>query len=134
MHVEDIVQIDTALTALESGQVAWALEELGYVHGMIVGKHLSEQAFNRNFEAMIAEPLYWAGKRDVAQRNVNVHGIYSGLRDGTMTLPDAIALLSVIRDQELVDALRTDLEALEHAWQSAADIFPTPSPRSSRAP
>jgi hypothetical protein len=122
-HVVDIGQIDAALNALSLGQVAWALGELGYVNNMETGQYLSEQAYTTNLEDMARDPLYWGGESDLAQQHANVHWIYTGLRDGTMTTQDAATELQTIRDNQLLAWLKTDLEALRDAWQAAAEIL-----------
>jgi hypothetical protein len=122
-HVLDIGQIDAALNALSFGQVEWARDELAYVYNMLTGQHLSEQAYTTNREDMEKEPLYWGGEFDLAQQHADVHWIYTGLRDATMTTQDAVTELQAIRDNQLLDWLATDLDALRDAWQAAAEIL-----------
>jgi hypothetical protein len=123
-HVLDIGQIDAALSALSFGQVASARVELAYVYGMLTGQYLSEQVYTTNREDMEKEPLYWGGESDLAQQHADVHWIYAGLApDGSMTPGEAIMELQAIRDNQLLDWLKTDLEALQDAWQAAAEIL-----------
>jgi hypothetical protein len=71
-------------------------------------------------DAMINHQMYWGDDFDQQQAYIDVHGIYTGLSDGTLSRADALTALREIVLTQLRPWLQEDLGALTDAWQEAA--------------
>jgi len=119
-HVRDLVRVETAISALRAGRVPTALRALGKVSSMEWGQLFSPETYRATMDSMIGGEMYWGDDFDQQQAYVDVHGIYLGLKDGTLSTSDAIEELASIRRTELRPWLREDLESLRTAWREAA--------------
>jgi len=119
-HVRDLVQVEAAISALRAGGVPAALRALGKVSSMEWGRLFSPETYRATMDSMIGGEMYWGDDFDQQQAYVDVHGIYLGLKDGTLSTSDAIGDLASIRRTELRPWLREDLESLRTAWREAA--------------
>jgi hypothetical protein len=122
-HAHDIASVDATLTALQRGRLNQALKALTSVYSMEWGHRFGEHAYQQVFTWMNENDRYWGAEWDQQQDYVNVHWIYLGLNDGTLTQPDAMQALGDVRSSQLVPWLREDLGTLEWAWYQAADII-----------
>ncbi len=127
-HSNDIDAINSALVALNRGRVQNALRALETVYSMEWGHLCSPEAYNTILSWMYNDELYWGGEWDQQQAYVDVHWIYVGLRDGTVTIDDAKAALKDIKATQLVPWLQEDLMTLERAWLEAAGILADTTP------
>jgi len=119
-HVRDLVQVEAAISALRAGGVPAALRALGKVSSMEWGRLFSPETYRATMDSMIGGEMYWGDDFDQQQAYVDVHGIYLGLKDGTLSTSDAIGDLASIRRTELRPWLREDLESLRTGWREAA--------------
>lgn len=119
-HVRDLVRVETAISALRAGRVPTALRALGKVSSMEWGRLFSPETYRATMDSMIGREMYWGDDFDQQQAYVDVHGIYLGLKEGTLSTSDAIEELASIRRTELRPWLREDLESLRTAWREAA--------------
>ncbi len=122
-HSHDIEAINAALSALNRGRVANALTALETVYSMEWGRVCSPEAYNTIMSWMWNDVMYWGGEWDQQQAYVNVHWIYLGLADGTLSIMDAKAALKEIKNTQLVPWLQEDLMTLENAWLDAAGML-----------
>ena len=122
-HSNDIGAINAALSALNRGRVNNALSALETVYSMEWGHLSSPEVYNTILSWMYNDELYWGGEWDQQQAYVNVHWIYVGLADGTMTPSDAKTALKEVKSSQLVPWLQEDLMTLESAWLEAAGML-----------
>jgi len=129
-HVNDLGYIDTAIAALarDKGRVNQALKALESVYSMEWGHLFSAEVYNTVMGWMINDSMYWADDFDQQQAYVNVHSIYTGLKDGTLSKSDAITALDDIRNTQLIPWLEEDLTSLELAYMDAAEILSNAQP------
>jgi hypothetical protein len=127
-HSNDIGAINEALAALKRGRVQNALGALETVYSMEWGRVCSPEVYNTIMSWMWNDELYWGGEWDQQQAYVNVHWIYLGLKDGTMTIEDAKAALMDVKKTQLQPWLQEDLMTLESAWLEAAGMLASAVP------
>jgi hypothetical protein len=75
--------------------------------------------------------MYWGDDLDQQQAYVDVQGICSGLKKGTMSRSAALAALDGIKATHLTPWIEADLDTLVRAWGSAASIPDRGTPSSS---
>lgn len=120
-HVHDLGYVDAAIAALSDGRrVPGALRALGKVYSMEWGRLFSPEVYQAVSDAMFSDPMYWGDDFDQQQAYVDVHGIYVGLSEGTLSGARAVQHLKEIRRTQLLPWLKVDLGALEAAWSEAA--------------
>jgi hypothetical protein len=122
-HAHDLGYVDAAITALQRGRHNQALKALEGVYSMEWGHRFGEHAYQQVFTWMNDNDRYWGAEWDQQQSYINVHWIYLGLSNGSLSYPEAIEASQSIRSSELVPWLREDLETLEWAWSAAAEIL-----------
>jgi len=122
-HAHDINYLDEAVTALQRGLTAKALQALESVYTMEWGHRFNRSAYLTVLAWMNESDQYWGAVWDQQQDYVDVQGIYLGLRDGLITAEKAKSDLEEIRSKQLVPWLREDLVTLESAWYQAADML-----------
>ena len=121
-HVNDLGAVDAAIAALSAGpgRVRSALRALERVYSMEWGHRFSPETYGATLDGMSSDPMYWGDDFDQQQRYVDVHGIYLGLRDGTLSAAAARQELRQIRRAQLLPWLKEDLGTLRTAWSDAA--------------
>jgi hypothetical protein len=120
-HVHDLGYVETAITALSEGRGRTAaLRALGKVYSMEWGRLFSPEVYRAISAGMINHQMYWGDDFDQQQAYVDVHGIYTGLSDGTLSSADALTALREIARTQLRPWLQEDLGALTDTWQEAA--------------
>jgi len=122
-HVNDLGYVNAAIGALSKGQVGNAVSALSNVYTMQWGKYFSPQVYEDEMDSMDKCFMYWGDDFDQQQAYVDVHGIYFGLMDGTMTKSTALNALNDIKNTQLVPWLEVDLGKLAWAWGDAAAIL-----------
>jgi len=122
-HVSDLACVNAAIVALTKGQVGNAVSALGNVYTMQWGRYFSEQVYQDEMDSMDECFMYWGDDFDQQQAYVDVHAIYFGLKDGSMSRSDALSALNTIKSAQLVPWLEADLGALAWAWDGAAGIL-----------
>jgi hypothetical protein len=111
------------LTWLSRNRVPNAVLALETVYTMEWGKHFSPGPYETIFDEMVNAYMYWGDDFDQQQGYVDVHGVYLGLKDGSMTRTEAIAELKLIRDNQLMPWFVEDIMTLEWAWTEATMIL-----------
>ena len=121
-HVHDLCFVERAISALDGGStgVHRALRALVKVYSMEWGHLFSAQVYDSIFASMYGGDMYWGDDFDQQQAYIDVHGIYTGLTDGTLSPARAQEQLRDIKRTELLPWLETDLGSLEAAWTEAA--------------
>ncbi len=129
-HVNDLGYIDAAISALSTGrgQIHMALSALENVYSMEWGHLFSPEAYYAVMDWMINDAMYWGDDFDQQQAYVDVHWIYMGLQDGTVSIEDTINALDEIRTTQLIPWLEEDLATLGWAWTEAANILESALP------
>lgn len=122
-HVSDLANVNAAIAALTKGQVGNAVSALSNVYTMQWGKYFSEKTYQDEMDSMDECFMYWGDDFDQQQAYVDVHAIYFGLRDGTMSRSDALNALNTIKSSQLVPWLEADLGTLVWAWGEGAGIL-----------
>ncbi|UCE80688.1 MAG: M28 family peptidase [Methanobacteriota archaeon] len=123
-HVHDLSCIDRTIQVLETGiGLQQALNSLASVYTMEWGHLFSPDTYAATMGWMINDEMYWGDDFDQQQYYVNVHWIYAGLRDGTLTKQQAMTALDEIRRGELMPWIEVDLLKLEWAWLEAVAII-----------
>lgn len=122
-HAHDLGFIDSAIAALNRGRTGNALAALGSVYTMEWGKHFSRESYLDTFDRMMNTFMYWGDDFDQQQANVDVHWIYLGLNDGSLSGPDALNALKSIRNDQLIPWFEADLQVQAWAWTSGAGIL-----------
>lgn len=121
-HVHDLAYVEQAIDALSDGggRIPATLRALRRVYSMEWGQLFSPKAYRGVAEGMVGGEMYWGDDFDQQQAYIDVHGIYVGLRDGTLSRDAALRQLREIRRTELLPWLSEDLDALAEAWVEAA--------------
>ncbi len=122
-HVNDLSYVNAAMTALTKGQVGNAIAALSNVYTMQWGKYFSLKTYEDEMDSMDQCFMYWGDDFDQQQAYVDVYGIWSGLKDGSMSKAAAYGALSEIKNSQLVPWLEADLGTLVWAWSDAAGIL-----------
>jgi len=122
-HSHDYGFVDAAIAWLNKNHVNNALTALESVYTMEWGKYFSRETYVQTFDSMVNSFMYWGDDFDQQQMYVDVHGIYLGLRDGTMSKADALSQLVYIRDYQLVPWFEEDIRTLDWAWAEATLIL-----------
>lgn len=124
-HVHDLVHVRAAIAALRdgSGRVPAARRALGQVYSMEWGRLFSPETYRAVMDWMINDEMYWGDDFDQQQAYVDVHGIYVGLKDGSLSIADALEELQAIKRTQLRPWLKEDLESLRTAWGQAAAML-----------
>jgi len=122
-HAHDFGAVHSALTWLSRNRVPNAILALETVYTMEWGKHFSPGPYETIFDEMVNAYMYWGDDFDQQQGYVDVHGVYLGLKDGSMTRAEAIAELKLIRDNQLMPWFVEDIMTLEWAWTEATMIL-----------
>jgi len=122
-HAHDLGCIDSAIAALNRGRTSNALAALGTVYTMEWGKYFSRGSYLDTFNNMMNTFMYWGDDFDQQQAYVDVHWIYLGLKDGSLSGPDALNALKSIRNDQLIPWFEADLQIQAWAWTSGAGIL-----------
>jgi len=122
-HAHDLGCIDSAVAALNRGRTSNALAALGTVYTMEWGKYFSRGSYLDTFNNMMNTFMYWGDDFDQQQAYVDVHWIYLGLKDGSLSGPDALNALKSIRNDQLIPWFEADLQIQAWAWTSGAGIL-----------
>jgi len=124
-HVNDLGYIDAAISKLSTGQgqIHMAMSALENVYSMEWGHLFSPEVYHAVMDWMINDAMYWADDFDQQQAYVDVHWIYMDLKDGALSIEDAINALEEIRTTQLIPWLREDLTTLDWAWTEAANVL-----------
>lgn len=127
-HAHDLLYVCNAISALNKGQMRGTYTALETVYTMEWGKYVGREAFTTIMDWMINDEMYWGGFMDQQQAYVDVHWIYLGLKEGTLTNADANAALHEIRAGQLIPWLIEDLEMLKSGWTEAAHLLSSAIP------
>jgi hypothetical protein len=124
-HAHDLGYVDAAINALSTGrgQIHTATSALEHVYSMEWGHLFSPEVYHEVMASMINDAMYWGDDFDQQQKYVDVHGIYVGLKTGTLSIPNATNALNEIRTTQLIPWLEEDLGTLAWAWTDAANIL-----------
>ncbi len=127
-HAHDLSFVNQAITQLGKGQTANAMAALENVYMMEWGKYFSRESFLDTYDDMFNEFMYWGDDYDQQQANVDVHWIYMGLKDGSLTDSEALSALKTIRDGQLIPWFEADLQVQAWAWTTGAGILDAGTP------
>lgn len=119
-HSHDLKYVNDAIKALNRGRVNLAVSALESVYTMEWGKLFGRGTYLDVMGWMINDEMYWGAVWDQQQAYVDVHWIYLGLKDGSLSKTDAAAALQDIKSCQLMPWLEEDLATLEMAYVSAA--------------
>jgi hypothetical protein len=121
-HARDVAAIDGAISALSTGKanVRAALGSLAQVASMEWGHLYSPGAYHATMAWMVNDEMHWGDDFDQQQAYIDVHGIYRGLRDGSLAPADAVRALRSIERTQLLPWLQADLLTLEARWLEVA--------------
>ena len=108
---------------LSKGQVGNAIAALSNVMTMQWGKYFSEQVYQDEMDSMDECFMYWGDDFDQQQAYIDVHWIYLGLMDGSVTKSTALDALKDIKNTQLVPWIEADLSTLVWAWGDAAAVL-----------
>ena len=122
-HAHDYGLVNAAVASLGKNRVNNALAALESVYTMEWGKYYSRETYRNTIDDMVHTYMYWGDDFDQQQMYVDVHGVYLGLKDGSMSPEDARAQLLWIRDNQLVPWFEEDLGTLQWAWNEGAGIL-----------
>lgn len=122
-HAHDLGFVNQAITQLGKGQTSNALAALGNVYTMEWGKYYSRESYLDTFNAMMYNFQYWGDDFDQEQAYVDVHWIYLGLKDGSVSNQVALNALKSIRDGQLLPWFEADLNVQAWAWTTGAGIL-----------
>jgi hypothetical protein len=122
-HAHDIGSIDSAIAALNRGRIGNAMTALGTVYTMEWGKYFSRGSYLDTFNNMMNDFMYWGDDFDQQQAYVDVHWIYLGLKDGSLSGSDALSALKSIRNDQLIPWFEADLQVQEWAWTESTGIL-----------
>ncbi|MDQ1372279.1 MAG: family peptidase [Candidatus Thermoplasmatota archaeon] len=120
-HATDYSAVSAAISALESGNPALAADALEAVRSMEWGVYCSREAYVLVLGQMMDCFMYWGDDFDQAQDYVDIQGVYLGLRDGSMSVEDALAYLEEVRGgpDGLEAWFMEDVLTLEREWTNA---------------
>ena len=119
-HATDHEAVVTAIEALKTGQANSAVTALERVRSMEWGMYCSREAYVEVFVQMTDCFMYWGDDFDQAQDYVDIQGVYLGLKDGSMSVEDALEQLEGVRDNQLGPWYMEDVLTLEREWTNAA--------------
>jgi hypothetical protein len=119
-HATDYAAVTAAILSLENGQVDAATTALEGVRGMEWGMYCGRQAFIDVYAQMMYCFMYWGDDFDQAQAYVDVQGVYLGLRDGSMSVEEALTELGCVLQDQLEPWFEEDVLTLEREWTNAA--------------
>ena len=122
-HAHDLGLVNSAIASLGHGQTANAMSALDDVYTMEWGRYFSRGAYLDTFNNMMNDFMYWGDDFDQQQAYVDVHWIYLGLKDGSLSGTDALSALKSIRDDQLIPWFEADLGVQEWAWTASAGIL-----------
>ena len=122
-HAHDLGFVNQAITQLGKGQTANAMAALENVYTMEWGQYFSRESYLDTFNAMMYTFMYWGDDYDQQQANVDVHWIYLGLKDGSLSDADALNALKLTRDGQLIPWFEADLAVQAWAWTAGAGIL-----------
>jgi len=122
-HSHDYGFVNSAIGWLERGNMMRVLRSLESVYTMEWGKYFSRETYVKTFDDMVNAYMYWGDDFDQQQNYVDVHGIYLGLKSGSLSKADALSQLTWIRDYQLVPWFAEDVATLEWAWSEASMIL-----------
>ncbi|MDH4122704.1 MAG: M28 family peptidase [Thermoplasmata archaeon] len=124
-HAHDLMYIDSAIAALQrdKGRVNNAMKALESVYTMEWGHLFSPETYETVMGWMINDEMYWGDDFDQQQMYVDVHWIYMGLKDKSLSVNDAIDALNDIKNTQLIPWLEEDLVALAWAWGEASMVL-----------
>lgn len=122
-HATDHKAVAAAISSLDNGAVAAAVIALAGVRSMEWGIYCGREAYMDVFAQMTECYMYWGDDYDQAQGYVDIQGVYLGLSDGTMSVEDALAYLTHVRDDLLLPWFVTDVQTLEWAYMSSAEVL-----------
>lgn len=122
-HAHDLGFVNSAISSLSKGQVGNAMASLENVYSMEWGQYFSRGAYLDTFDNMMYSFMYWGDDFDQQQAYVDVHWIYLGLKDGSLSSADALGALQSIRDGQLIPWFESDLLVQEWAWNLTAGIL-----------
>jgi hypothetical protein len=122
-HSHDLGFVNQAITQLGKGQTGNALAALGSVYSMDWGKYFSRESYLDTFNSMMYAFQYWGDDFDQEQAYVDVHWIYLGLKDGSVSDQAALGALKSIRDGQLIPWFEADLNVQAWAWTTGAGIL-----------
>jgi hypothetical protein len=122
-HAQDLGFVNSAIDALNRGRTSNAMAALGNVYSMEWGKYFSRGAYLDTFNNMQNAFMYWGDDFDQQQAYVDVHWIYLGLKDGSVSNQAALNALKSIRDGQLIPWFEADLSVQAWAWTQSAGIL-----------
>jgi hypothetical protein len=122
-HAHDYGFVNSAIAALDRGRTGNAMTALESVYTMEWGQYFSRGAYLDTFKNMQWDFMYWGDDFDQQQAYVDVHWVYLGLKDGSVSNADALDALKSIRDGQLFPWFVEDLEVQAWAWTTAAGIL-----------
>ncbi|HDP97064.1 MAG TPA: M28 family peptidase [Euryarchaeota archaeon] len=124
-HAHDLGYVDSAIAALsrDKGRVNNAVKALESVYTMEWGHLFSPETYDTVMGWMINDCMYWGDDFDQQQAYVDVHWIYTGLKDKTLSVSAAITALEEIRNTQLIPWLEEDLAMLEWAYMESAEVL-----------
>ena len=118
-HATDYSAVSTAVQALENSQPNSAVVSLELVRSMEWGIYCSREAYIEVYAQMMYCSMYWGDDFDQAQDYVDIQGVYLGLKDGSMSVEDALAQLVWVRDNQLEPWFVEDVLMLELGYMNA---------------
>jgi hypothetical protein len=119
-HATDHEAVITAIQALENDGSSSAVTALARVRTMEWGVYCSREAYVEVYAQMMYCFMYWGDDFDQAQSYVDIQGVYLGLKDGSMSMEDALEQLEWVRDNQLEPWYMEDVLSLEREWTNAA--------------
>ena len=119
-HATDHKAVSMAIDALGAGQAGDAVTALERVRSMEWGMYCSREAYMVVLAQMVDCFGYWGDDFDQAQGYVDIQGVYLGLKDGSMSVEDALDLLTLVKDYQLEPWFTEDVLTLGREWRNAA--------------
>jgi len=124
-HATDHKAVASAIHALEAGAVSAAVAALEDVRSMEWGRYCSRGTYLEVYGQMMYCFMYWGDDFDQAQDYIDIQGVYLGLKDGSMSVEEALGQLEWVRDNQLLPWYAEDVQTLEWAWTEAAGPLQT---------
>jgi len=119
-HATDHKAVSMAIDALGAGQAGDAVTALERVRSMEWGMYCSREAYMVVLAQMVDCFGYWGDDFDQAQGYVDIQGVYLGLKDGSMSVDEALNQLAWVRDNQLEPWFIEDVLTLGREWRNAA--------------
>jgi len=119
-HATDHKAVSMAIDALGAGQAGDAVTALERVRSMEWGMYCSREAYMVVLAQMVDCFGYWGDDFDQAQGYVDIQGVYLGLKDGSMSVDEALDLLTWVKDYQLEPWFTEDVLTLGREWRNAA--------------